>query len=336
MKSNLNYIGSKLSLLEFIEDTIINNIDEKLEKLIFCDIFAGTGIVGRYFKNKTKKVISNDFEYYSYVLLRHYIDNSEDIPRKDALIEKLNNLPLRKNGFVFENYSDGGKADRKYYTRENGQKIDTIRSKIEQWKKEKYINEKEYYFLLSSIIESSDKIANTAVVYGAFLKEFKKKSKEPLILRPSEIDISKNTHEAYHKDSNELIKEVKGDILYLDPPYNNRQYGANYHLLNTIALYDEFEPNGKTGLRDYQRSDYCVKKTVNDSFEELIANANFKYIFLSYNNEGLMTEEEVREIMKKYGTYEVFKKKYQRFKADSRRKHKADSTFEYLHFLNKN
>ena len=336
MKSNLNYIGSKLSLLEFIENTVNDNIDHDLEKLVFCDLFAGTGIVGRYFKNKTKKIISNDFEYYSYVLLKHYIENSDDIPRKEGLIEELNNLPLKKDGFIFENYSDGGKADRKYYTRENGQKIDSIRLQIEQWKDENYINEKEYFFLLSSIIESSDKIANTAVVYGAFLKQFKKKSLEPLVLRGSEIDISENNHEAYHKDSNELIKEISGDILYLDPPYNNRQYGANYHLLNTIALYDEFEPNGKTGLRNYQRSDYCVKNTVNDSFEELIARANFKYIFLSYNNEGLMTEEEVREIMKKYGRYEVFKKKYQRFKADSRREHKANSTFEYLHFLKKN
>ncbi len=101
MKSNLNYIGSKLSLLEFIENTVVDNIDDDLDKLVFCDLFAGTGIVGRYFKNKTKKVLSNDFEYYSYVLLKHYIENSDDIPRKEGLIEELNNLPLKKDGFIF-------------------------------------------------------------------------------------------------------------------------------------------------------------------------------------------------------------------------------------------
>lgn len=147
-----------------------------------------------------------------------------------------------------------------------------------------------------------------------------------------------NSHKVYNEDSNELIKRIEGDILYLNPPYNQRQYGANYHLLNTIALYDDFIPKGKTGMREYNRSNYCKKKEVEKSFDELIKNANFKYIFLSYNNEGLMSEETTKKIMKKYGKYELERKEYQRFKADKteNRNHKADSTFEYLHILEKN
>jgi adenine-specific DNA-methyltransferase len=121
----------------------------------------------------------------------------------------------------------------------------------------------------------------------------------------------------------------------LDPPYNARQYGANYHLLNTIAEYKSFVPKGKTGQRVYSRSKYCSTNTVKEAFESIIKNADFKYIFLSYNNEGLMSVDDVKKIMSQYGHYDLAQTDYQRFKADSNRVNKADSTIEYLHILEK-
>jgi len=170
------------------------------------------------------------------------------------------------------------------------------------------------------------------------LKKLKISAQKDLILKPALFEINENIHKVYNDDSNELIKKIEGDILYLDPPYNTRQYGANYHLLNTIAKYDNFIPIGKTGLRNYKRSKYCSKTSVANEFEDLIKKAKFQYIFLSYNNEGLMTESLVRKIMSKYGFYDIIKKEYQRFKADKteNRNHKADSTVEYLHILEKN
>lgn len=108
-------------------------------------------------------------------------------------------------------------------------------------------------------------------------------------------------------------------------------------MLNTIALYDNFTPKVKTGLREYNRSKYCSKSDVTSEFETLIREANFKYIFLSYNNEGLMSVEQVRDIFERYGKYDLVQTEYQRFKADKteNRKHKTDSTFEYLHILEK-
>lgn len=151
-------------------------------------------------------------------------------------------------------------------------------------------------------------------------------------------DLSHQKNQIFQKDANQLIQEIKGDILYLDPPYNARQYGANYHLLNTIAKYDTFVPKGKTGLRDYYKSDWCRTGEVLKSFEELIENAQFPYIFLSYNNEGLMGQKEVQTVMERFGKYSLETKKYQRFKADKteNRNHKASETFEYLHILEKN
>ncbi len=226
---------------------------------------------------------------------------------------------------------------RQYFSDYNGKKIDAIRQKINEWNIKGRIGEDMYYFLLTSLIESADKVANTASVYGAFLKHLKKSASKKIVLKPAYFDIDGKNHDVYNEDSNLLIKKIQGDILYLDPPYNARQYGANYHLLNTIALYDNFIPKGKTGLREYNKSKYCSKKTVAESFEELIANADFRYIFLSYNNEGLMTAKEVKEIMSKYGNYTLAVKDYQRFKADKteNRNHKADSTREYLHILRK-
>ena len=189
--------------------------------------------------------------------------------------------------------------------------------------------------MICSLLECTDKVANTASVYGAYLKKLKRSAQREMVLEPAEYELNDNEHQVYNKDANELIKEIEGDILYLDPPYNARQYGANYHMLNTIAEYKPFEPSGKTGLRKYTRSKYCSSSTVKEEFDNLIKNANFKYIFLSYNNEGLMSVEDVKKIMSKYGKYDLAQTDYQRFKADSNRFNKADSTVEYLHILEK-
>lgn len=333
----MNYIGSKLKLLNFIEGTI-NIVVDNLKDKTFCDIFAGTGIVGRVFKAKTKKTIANDCEYYSYVLNRNYIGNSISIDKSDALIEELNSTPLIDNGFIYNNYCKNEKSARNYFSSYNGKKIDAVRTKIENWYINNTINEDEYYFLLCSLIESADKVANTASVYGAYLKDIKKTAQNDMIIKPALFTEDEKCHEVYQEDANTLIKKIKGDILYLDPPYNARQYGANYHLLNTIAEYKPFLPKGKTGLRDYKRSLYCNKNNVCDVFDDLLRNADFKYIFLSYNNEGLMSTSTIRDIMEHYGRYTLFETNNQRFKADKdeNREYKANYTIEYLHFLEKN
>ena len=298
-------------------------------------MFARTSAIGRSFKTESKKIIANDIEYYSYVLNQNYIGNHEEIEWRE-LVGELDNLE-DVEGFIYKNYCLGSGSERQYFSDENGKKIDAIRQKIREWKIAERINENQYYFLLTSLLENADAVANTASVYGAFLKHLKKSAQKTLTLKPAFFDLNEVTHEVFNEDANSLIKKIEGDVLYIDPPYNARQYGSNYHLLNTIAKYDEFIPNGKTGLRSYERSLYCQKPKVAETFEHLIKNADFKYIFLSYNNEGLMNKSEVEKIMKKFGKYDLATTEYQRFKADKteNRNHKATETFEYLHILEK-
>ncbi|RUM65157.1 MAG: modification methylase [Sulfurospirillum sp.] len=326
----MNYIGSKRRLSSFLYDTISETVGS-LDDKVFCDLFAGTGIVGRTFKSRVAKVISNDLEYYSYVLNRNYIQNHRPVAY-EPIIETLDALPAKK-GFIYRHYSLASGSGRNYFSGENAAKIDAIREAIEIYREDEDL----YFFLLASLLESLDKVSNTASVYGSFLKHLKPTAQASLKLQPALFEYNHNSHEVYNEDSNTLIRKISGDILYLDPPYNGRQYGANYHLLNTIARYDtDFTPKGKTGTHtNYNRSMYCKTKRVHESFDQLIRNANFRYIFLSYNNEGMVSHKDLQKILRKYGHYDLVTTDYKRFKADSNRPHKARRTLEHLHILEK-
>src|SRR5574344_896059 len=295
----MNYIGTKKTLLQFLEESIYQIVGKK--DFTFLDLFAGTGIVGQHFKSKGHKVIANDLQYYSFVLNKNYIENHqilkfiklenylEDLKnidykkRTDFVCKFLDNLEL-KEGFIYNNYCLGGtknkEFERQYFSDENGKKVDTIREKIEEWKKEHKINDNEYYFLIATLIENIDKVANTASVYGAFLKQLKKTAQQNFLMKPAQFVLNDNDHNVYNEDIETLIEKVKGDVLYLDPPYNHRQYAPNYHLLETIAKYDNPKIKGKTGLRDYlnQKSKFSQKKDVLKSFENIIQKANTEFL----------------------------------------------------------
>jgi len=337
----MNYIGSKHSLLDFLENGIMKIVDSDCRT--FCDLFAGTGAVGRLFKKKGFSVISNDLQYYGFVLNKHYIENHRPLefvglqneienPTPENVCAFLSVLPL-SYGFIYNNYA--GSSGRLYFSDENACKCDAIRTKIKEWHDGNKITDGENYFLITTLLEQIDKHANTASVYGSFLKKLKSSAQKVFDLIPAQLLINDQNHKVYNKDANELIFEIESDILYLDPPYNERQYASNYHLLETIAKYDSPEIKGKTGLRNYdnQKSNYCRRTNVKIAFADLIKNARAKYIFLSYNNEGLLSFDEICEIMSSRGEYGFFTQSYNRFKADSKRDYLANKTTEYLHWV---
>lgn len=341
----MNYIGSKFSILDYIDETIEDFVKPKDNNIVFCDIFSGTGVVSKYFKRKGYNIIANDIEYFSYITVKHYIENNSELK-----FEKLGFNPFKYlneqdgiKGFIYLNYSlDGTKGteyERNYFSAKNAMKIDFMRTKIEEWKNNNLINEKEYSFLIASLIESADKVANTASVYEAFLKKLKVSASKDITLKEIDTviyDGDKN-YKVYNKDSNELINEISGDILYLDPPYNTRKYDTNYHMLETIALYDNPKIKGKTGIREEKtkKSKYCLKNEAIHALDDLIKKANFKYILLSYNDEGIIRIDQIKKIMSKYGKYKCYARKHKRYKSDKNRDYIKDFTIEYIHCLEK-
>jgi adenine-specific DNA-methyltransferase len=345
----VNYIGSKYSLLPFIDEIAAKVIGRK--ETILCDLFAGTGAVGRHFKRKGFQVIANDIQFYAYVLNKAYLEINapprfttlrkvyrDEIARHrrkpaepiQEVLDFVNSL-CGKDGFIVRNYSPAGK--RFYYTPENAQKADAIRAAIEIWRADKIINQREYFYLLCALLEAIDQVANTASVYGAYLKSFKNSAKRALSLKPLALVNHVKGCKAYNTDANQLVKRINCDVLYLDPPYNHRQYGANYHVLETIAAYDNPQLRGMTGMRDYPRSLYCRKKTAKEAMKNLIESTSARHILVSYNDEGIMSLEDVQELLRLRGRPKIFQTDYNRFKADNNREYKRSGTVEYLHYV---
>ncbi len=322
----MNYIGSKQKLAPWIKSVTEEVCGKNLSNFVFADIFAGTGQVARHFKPFVKKVITNDLEGYSFILNSHYIGNTSDISAPTLKFHQ-------KNGLIYNNFSPASLEKRKYFTEDNAKTIDGIRQAIQDSYINEEINQNQYYWLMASLIEAADSVANTASVYGAFLKQFKKSALKTLDFKLVPYTKTNQNNEIYQKDANLLVKEISGDVLYLDPPYNSRQYGANYHVLNRIIDYKDFKSDKITGLIDYNKSNYCKKDKVFDAFEDLIKNAQFPYIFISYNNEGLVDEPTFKSMLEQYGKYSLYKKEYKRFKADAKRENQAPTTFEHLHVL---
>lgn len=340
----MRFIGNKTNLLERIKAVIDENCND--ESQIFCDIFSGTGSVARFFK-PYYRIISNDLLYFSHILTAATIENNS-IPSFEKLKQIGINDPFtyletadvsHVNGFATQEYSPAGSAGRMYLTEENAQRIDFIRSTIEEWKRGSLIDTYEYKYLIAALIEGIPFVSNITGTYGAFLKSWDKRAfKRFELIKLSVID-NNQRNICYNEDANELIKKISGDILYIDPPYNTRQYLPNYHLLETIARYDSPILKGVTGVRPYnnEKSEYCIKKSVKFAFEALIINADFKHIVISYSDDGLLTAEEIRDILTRNCIAEsvkLYKIPYSRYKSKLPQDDKPEH-FEYIFYARK-
>ena len=333
----MRFIGNKEKLLERIHQAVLST---SVKDGVFCDFFSGTSNVGRFFKEKGFKIISSDLLYFSYVLQKAYISNNTE-PKFTKLLKNIktpkNNLfssPFESiknylnnlkgvNGFIYKNYTEEGTKNqqykRKYFIAENAKRIDAIRIKIEEWKEKNLINENEYFILLASLIESAPFYANISGVYAAFLKQYDPRALKRFEMKSIKFYSGEKPHAVYNKDSMDLLNNLNADILYIDPPYNNRQYAPNYHLLETIAKYDNPPIKGATGLRDYknQKSDFCNKETALTALDKIAKTAKYRYLILSYNSEGIMPEKDIMSVLKKYGEVTLQNINYPRFKSNN-------------------
>jgi len=307
---NRRYLGNKHKLLEFIDGIVRKECEDTKT---FCDIFAGTGVVGSYFNNKGISVIGNDILSSSFACLSAFLSTDYDyVETVSEKIKYLNNLSSEKDNYFSQNF--GGS----YFSKENARKIGFIREEIESISQ----NEKEKNILLCSLLYAVDKTANTVGHYDAYRKDLDMLA--PLELLLPQIDWQSNKrNKIYKKDANKLVREISCDVLYIDPPYNSRQYSDTYHLLENLSDWNKPEVSGvaKKMNRSHIKSRYCLKDAT-EAFQDLIENAKCEHILLSYNNTGeskddrsnaRISDDDILRILKSKGRVKVYEKTYPAF-----------------------
>lgn len=310
--NNRRYLGNKYKLLPFITKVVeeeCNNINT------VADIFAGTGAVASAFIDK--KLITNDIMYSNYICHVAWF-SSETYSREKIveLISKYNKLHVFEDNYMSDNFSDT------YFSLEDCRKIGFIRQDIEDKYTSGKINFRERALLITSLLYAMDKIANTCGHYDAYRQGVKFEKHLELSVPEPEVNLNVN-NVCYNMDTNELAPEIEADLVYIDPPYNSRQYCDAYHLLENVARWEKPEVFGVARKMDRTvlKSEYCTQKAT-FAFENLIESIHAKYILLSYNNmankgndrsNAKISDEDIMRILRKKGEVKVFAEDYKAF-----------------------
>ena len=371
----MRYIGNKTRLLPFILRTL-DTLGIRPGRA--HDAFAGTAAVGRALKGAGWRVASSDIMTYSYVLQRAYVvsgkmpDFRALIAGDAALARALRSPALRARvaarsngdatspgarrllhigeylatclepdaGFITRSFSPAG--HRMYFTGENAGRIDVARRALHEWRVAGLIDEDAFFILLAALIEGADRVANTAGVYAAFIKSWQSNAVRPLVIAPEPPTRGRGSS-AHRRDAAEVARELGPvDLLYIDPPYNSRQYSGYYHVPEILARgwFDETPSlKGKTGLLTdgTQRSSWCSPRRVASAFRDLLTATGARHVLVSYNSEGLLPDEELRAVLGEAsidGRVRRFTHHYRRYRSDSdhaRRQYKGDHVHELLY-----
>lgn len=309
--NNRRYLGNKYKLNKFIESVILTECGD-FET--FADLFAGTGSVASIFQSK--HLIVNDILYSNYVCYQTWFGTEKySLQKVSGFINKYNSITISKDNYMSKNYSNT------YFNKENCQKIGFIREDIEQNYTNNYINHREKCILITSLLYAIDKIANTCGHYDAYRKNGELDKKLELLI--PKINTTHFKNEIYNENINNLVKIIKADVVYLDPPYNSRQYCDAYHLLENVARWEKPKVTGvaKKMDRTQYKSEYCTINATK-AFEDLISNIQAKYIVLSYNNmankgndrsNAKLSDNDILRILKSKGKVKIFSQNYKAF-----------------------
>jgi len=313
--NNRRYIGSKARMIDFISDTMKK---EKIEFSSFLDLFGGTGIVGNFFNNQKTKVYVNDLLKSNYLSFLSWFGNEKiDKNKIKTFINKYNSLSNLEENYFSLNFSDT------YFSNDNCKKIGYIREDIESNYLANNLNTRERAILITSLLYAMDKIANTVGHYDAYRKNGNLDKKLELCMLDLKSNVNNKNNKVFNEDSNELVKSIKADVVYIDPPYNSRQYSDAYHLLENVAMWEKNEVHGvaKKMERNGIKSKYC-SVSAPLAFKELIENINAKYIIVSYNNMGTkgagrsqakISDDDIINTLRMKGKVKIFETNFNQF-----------------------
>ena len=310
--NNRRYLGNKYKLLPFIT-RVVENECKNINTV--ADIFAGTGAVASAFIDK--KIITNDIMYSNYICHVAWFSSEHYSEEKVIkIITQYNNLKITEDNYMSDNFSNT------YFSLDDCRKIGFIRQDIEDKFNLGYINARERALLITSLLYAMDKIANTCGHYDAYRQGVEFEKHLELYVPQPEPDVNEN-NVCYNMDTNELAPEIEADLIYIDPPYNSRQYCDAYHLLENVARWEKPEVFGVARKMDRTalKSDYCTQKAT-VAFENLIDSIHAKYILLSYNNmankgndrsNAKISDNDIMRILSKKGKVKVFSEDYKAF-----------------------
>lgn len=343
----MRLIGNKTKLLGEIEGFLT---ERGVRGGTLLDVFAGTGSVAHHFRRRGFRVRTNDLLRASWVRQRVYVELdaypafagvlAEPAVRRFArgrageaaaaalgapcpqarplcaVLAYLNEglAPGREPGLFGRQYAEGGAGGRLFFSAANGARIDAVHGRLEAWRRAGLLSGAEHALLLCALLEAADKVANISGTYGAFLKRLQASARERLTLRPPLLDTQGPPGRAYCGEAGALARRLSVDVLYLDPPYNHRQYAKNYHVLEVLAELHTVEDlaayeagiYGKSGLRPMhdRLSDYCRKSArrgaespCERAFRALVQSARAEHIVVSYSEEGILSREAIGEAL---------------------------------------
>lgn len=313
--NNRRYIGSKFRMIDFIKETMKK---EKIEYSSFLDLFGGTGIVGDFFNDQKTKVYVNDLLKSNYISYLAWFGSEKiDKNKIKRYIDKYNSLTVLKDNYFSLNFSNT------YFSEENCKKIGFIREDIEENYTNNNLNIRERAILITSLLYAMDKIANTVGHYDAYRKMGDLNKKLELCMLDLKSNTNNKNNKIFNEDSNELVRNLKADVVYIDPPYNSRQYSDAYHLLENVAMWEKNEVHGVAKKMEQNgiRSKYC-SVSAPLVFKDLIENIDAKYIIVSYNNMGKkgagrsqakISDEDIINTLGKKGKVKVYETDFKEF-----------------------
>ena len=312
--NNRRYLGNKYKLLDFIKATV-NNECSAINTV--ADIFAGTGSVASAFSDK--KLITNDLLYFNHIChVAWFGAQKYDNEKIIDLICFYNDVQPDDDNYMSKNFSNT------FFSAADCRKIGFIREDIENQYKSNQINDRERAILITALLYAMDKIANTCGHYDAYIRgaEF---SRHLELAVPLASNDNNENNQCYNEDANELVKRIEADLVYIDPPYNSRQYCDSYHLLENVARWEKPKVSGVALKMDRSKlkSDYCTSNAA-QAFEDLVSHIKAKYILLSYNNmatkgndrsNAKISDADIMRILSRKGRVKVFSESYKAFSA---------------------
>ena len=352
------YIGNKRKLLHLISTAVQST---GLSNGVFLDLFSGSSVVSRLAKVLGFCVIANDWEPYTACVNRTYVCNNSAPPfvqlgGLEEAIDRLNSLePMR--GYIAAHYCPGDderpdfERERMFYTQENGRRIDAIREQIVRWKADGTIDEDEEAALLAPLVFQAAYCSNTSGVFKGFHRGWGGATRTAwyrirsrLALRPPRFYDNRQENACRQVDARELAAEIECDIAYVDPPYNQHQYGSNYHMLNTVALWDKppikpYFDNGsgrgdkagiRTDWREERRSPFCYADTASEAMRDLVSRIRARYILVSYSTDGIAPLQDTLDALSERGRLTAFTHTYKRYRVSSQRPSPRPFTVEYV------